>query len=158
MSASGDGSAISGWADLSLPPVLQAFTSSPQNFILGAVLSGILEWLFGTVSLVIDVILLVVAGSEPATFDAPGEQLGIADIPVSVANNLGGVGETAGTAIIAGIEAFNEPIFEAAAFAGPASPLIFVLIIIIETTAVLWLLQRAVYVAADLLQLGGLTE
>ena len=158
MSASDDGGAISGWTDLSLPPVLEAFTSSPQKFVLGAVLSGLLEWVFGLVSILIDVILLVIAGSEPATFDAPGEQLGLADIPVSVANNLGGVGGTAGRAIIAGIESFNQPLFEAAAFAGPASPIILVLIIIIETTAVLWLLLRAVYIAADLLQLGGLTE
>jgi hypothetical protein len=159
MSAGGEsGGGISGWGDLSLPSTLQAFVSNPQNFILGAVLSGMLEWLFGTVSLVIDVILLVIAGSEPTTFDAPGEQLGIADIPVSVASNLGGVGGTVGTAIISGIESANAPLFEAAAFAGPASPIIIVLIIIIETTAVLWLLQRAVYVAADLLQLGGLTE
>ncbi|OYR55538.1 hypothetical protein DJ73_02185 [Halorubrum sp. Ea1] len=121
-------------------------------------LSGMLEWVFGVVSIGIDVILLVIAGSEPATFDAPGEQLGIADIPVSIANNLGGVGGTVGTAIISGVEAFNAPLFEAAAFAGPASPIILVVIIIGETAAVLWLLQRAVYVAADLLQLGGLTE
>jgi len=79
-------------------------------------------------------------GSEPATFDAPGETLGIADIPVSVARNLGGLGGTVGTTIISGIEAVNAPLFEAAAFAGPASPIIIVLvIIIIETTAVLWL-------------------
>jgi len=158
MSANGDEGAISGWSDLTLPSTLQAFVSNPQNFILGAVLTGMLEWVFGLVSIGIDVILLVVAGSEPATFDAPGEQLGIADIPVSVANNLGDVGETAGTAIIAGVEALNAPLFEAAAAAGPASPILLVLIIIAETTAVLWLLQRAVYVAADLLQLGGLTE
>jgi hypothetical protein len=159
MSAGGEsGGGISGWGDLSLPSTLQAFVSNPQNFILGAVLSGMLEWLFGTVSLVIDVILLVIAGSEPTTFDAPGEQLGIADIPVSVASNLGGVGGTVGAAIITGIEAVNAPLFEAASFAGPFSPIILIVIIIGEGTAVLWLLQRAVYVAADLLQLGGLTE
>ncbi|WP_254921569.1 hypothetical protein [Halorubrum sp. Ea1] len=158
MSTSDDGGGISGWADLSLPATLQAFINNPQKVILGAVLSGMLEWVFGVVSIGIDVILLVIAGSEPATFDAPGEQLGIADIPVSIANNLGGVGGTVGTAIISGVEAFNAPLFEAAAFAGPASPIILVVIIIGETAAVLWLLQRAVYVAADLLQLGGLTE
>jgi len=158
MSTSDDGGGISGWADLSLPSTLQAFIANPQKVILGAVLSGMLEWVFGVVSIGIDVILLVIAGSEPATFDAPGEQLGIADIPVSIANNLGGVGDTAGTAIIEGIEAFNAPLFDAAAFAGPASPIILAVIIIGETAAVLWLLQRAVYVAADLLQLGGLTE
>lgn len=155
---SGDDGVISGWKDLSLPPTLQAFVSNPQNFILGAVLTGMLEWVFGVVSLVLDVMLLVIAGSEPTRFDAPGEQLGLADIPVSIASSLGGVGAIVGTAIIEGIEALNEPIFEAAGFAGPASPAILVLLLIVEGTAVLWLLQRAVYVAADLLQLGGLTE
>ena len=159
MSAGGEsGGGISGWGDLSLPSTLQTFIENPQNFILGAVLSGLLEWVFGAVSILIDTILLVIAGSEPTTFDAPGEQLGIADIPVSVASNLGGVGGTVGAAIITGIEAVNAPLFEAASFAGPFSPIILIVIIIGEGTAVLWLLQRAVYVAADLLQLGGLTE
>jgi len=97
-----ESSGISGWVDLSLPSTLQTFIENPQNFILGAVLSGLLEWVFGAVSIVIDTILLVIAGSEPTTFDAPGERFGIADIPVSVASNLGGVGGTVGAAIITG--------------------------------------------------------
>jgi len=51
---------------------------------------------------------------------------------VSVASNLGGVGGTVGAAIITGIEAVNAPLFEAASFAGPFSPIILIVIIIGE--------------------------
>lgn len=158
----GSSTVVSGGSDgssfFSLPTVLSTFAQNPRRFIIGAVLATIVEGVFGVVTTILDTILLVLAGSEPSTFDAPGEQLGIADIPVAVANALGGAGDTAGSGIINAIEALNEPIFSLASSLGPFSPIVLVTVIGLETIAVLWLLQRAVYVAADLLQLGGLTE
>lgn len=141
-----------------LPSVLSTFASDPRRFVVGAVLATIVEGVFGVVEVVIDTILLILGGSEPTTFNAPGEQLGLADIPVVFADALGGAGSTAGSAIIAGVESANEPIFALASALGPFAPAVIVGVVILETIAVLWILQRAVFVAADLLQLGGLTE
>lgn len=152
------GGSSSGGSRFELPRVLKTFSNNPRRFILGAFLATIVEGVFDVVEIVLDTLLLVLAGSEPTTFNAPGEQLGIADIPVAVADALGGAGATAGGAIIAGIESLNEPIFSLAGALGPFAPIVLVVIVGLETIAVLWVLQRAVYVAADLLQLGGLTE
>lgn len=141
-----------------LPTVLSTFATDPRRFILGAILATVVEGLFGVVSVVLDTILLVLAGSEPTTFNAPGEQLGIADIPVAVSDALGGAGGAAGSALITAVESLNGPIFAATSSLGPFAPIVVVAVVGLETIAVLWLLQRAVYVAADLLQLGGLTE
>lgn len=154
----GGGGGDGGGGRFTLPSTLSTFADNPQNFILGAVLAGAVEWLFGLVTLALDTILLILAGSEPTRFNAPNETLGIADVPVAIADSIGGAGDTVGSGIIAGIESFNEPIFTATAFAGPLSPIIVTAVVALETVVVLWLAQRAVYVAADLLQLGGLTE
>ncbi len=78
------------------PGVVQAFSSNPRTFVLGAVLTTIVESLFGVVSTVIDVLLLILAGSEPTTLNAPGETLGLADIPVAIADALTGRGRSSG--------------------------------------------------------------
>ncbi len=49
-------------------------------------------------------------------------------------------------------------IFEAAGAAGPLSPILISGLVIAEILVVIVVVQRAVYVVADLLQLGGLTE
>ena len=149
---------VTGWSDLTLPRTLQIFLNNPRNFVLGAVLTGILEAAFGVVRTTLNLIELLFLGSRPSTLAAPGETLGIADIPVYIAQSLGGVGGSVGTSLIDGIRAFHEPIFENAAFAGPATPLIVIAVLAVETIVVLWLLQRAVYIIADWLQLGGVTE
>lgn len=142
----------------SLGATLSTFASDPQRFIFGALLTGAVEWIFGGVSLVIDTILLILGGSDPTTFNAEGETLGIADVPVAIADSLGGVGDVVGSSLIMTIQSFNEPIFESAAFAGPATPLVVTIVVVLEAAVVLWVAQRIVFIVADLLQLGGLTE
>lgn len=149
---------ISGWADLSLPPVVQAFVDNPQNVILGAVLSGILEAMFGVLSQLVDIVLLVVGGSRPGQLNAPGETLGVADVPVAIAEDIGGVAGSAGTAIIVTIRSFNGAIFEAAGALGPLSPVVIAAFVAAEIIVLIVVLRRIVYIVADLLQLGGLTE
>jgi hypothetical protein len=145
--------------------LLQAFLSNPRNFVIGAVVTTILETIFGFVTLVVDTILLVLAGSEPSTFNAEGETLGLVDIPVAIADLITGVitptilpNQTPADQILSGIESFNEPIFAAASFAGPLSPIVITAIVAGEVILALLLAQRAVYVLADFAQLGGLTE
>ncbi|SMO81251.1 hypothetical protein [Halorubrum cibi] len=151
-------SGISELSDLSIPATLQAFLDSPRRFVLGAVLTAFLESTFGIVEIVIDGFLLVLAGSEPSTFDAPGETLGIADIPVKIAGDLGGVGESIGDTLISTVRTINGGIFEAAGAAGPLSPIVVTVIVVGEIVVALVLFRRIVYIVADLLQLGGLTE
>ncbi|SMO91372.1 hypothetical protein [Halorubrum cibi] len=157
---SGDdsGGGISGWGDLSLPSTLQAFLDSPRRFVLGAILTTLLEGAFGVVSQFIDTVLLIFGGSKPARFDAPGETLGIADIPVAIAADLGSVTGSLGDTLISTVRTINGGIFEAAGAAGPLSPIVVTVIVVGEIVVALVVFRRIVYVVADLLQLGGLTE
>jgi len=149
---------ITGWGDLSLPAVLQSFLSNPRNFIIGAIATTLLEQIFGIVTTVLNVIFLVLGGSAPGRLNAPGETLGLIDVPVFVADLLAGIGTDVGSAILQAIGSLNDPVFALASNAGPATPVIITAIVVGEVIVVLWLLQRLVFVVADLLQLGGLTE
>lgn len=152
------GGFISSWDDLSLPTTLQSFLSNPQGFVIGAVATAILESVFGVVTTAINMIIRVFLGSAPGQFNAPGETLGLADVPVYVIDQILRVGGYGSTAILLAIESLNEPVFALASNAGPATPLIITGVVVAEVIALLWLFERAVYVLADLLQLGGLTE
>lgn len=140
------------------PPVLSAFIDNPQNFILGAVLTTIVESVTGVVSMIYGQILFVVGGSEPGQFAAPGETLGIADVPVKIAELLTGAGGFTGSAIIGGIETFNQSIAAAASTVGPFGPAVIIVLLTVEAIVAIVVVRRIVYVVADLLQLGGLTE
>ena len=141
-----------------LPTVLTEFANNPRGFILGAVLTTILEAVTGVVTTIYSQLVLLVGGSQPAQFNAPGETLGLADVPVVVADTFIGAGGVSGDAIITGIEAFNATIADAAAAVGPFGPLVLIVLISVEVIVAVLILQRLVYVIADLLQLGGLTE
>ena len=149
---------ISSWGDLTLPDTLQSFLSNPQGFIVGAVATAILEQVFGIVTTLINLVFRVFGGSAPGRLNAPGETLGLIDVPVYVADLLVDVGTDTGNAILRAIESMNDPVFALASNAGPATPVIITAIVVGEVIVVLWILQRLVFVLADLLQLGGLTE
>ena len=151
----GSGSSESIWSSVD---VLTAFVNNPRGFVVGAVLTTILEAVTGVVTTVIDQLVLIVGGSQPTAFNAPGETLGLADLPVALASTLTSATGFGGRTIINGIEAFNGTLFEAAAAAGPFAPLIVIVIGSVEAVVALLILRRLVFVAADLLQLGGLTE
>lgn len=138
--------------------VLTAFVNNPREFVLGAVLTTILETVTGVVTTVFDQLILLAGGSQPTEFNAPGEQLGLADVPVAIADTLIGAGGFSGDAIIAGIEAFNAQIADAAAAVGPFGPFVLIVLISAEAIIAALILRRIVFVVADLLQLGGLTE
>ena len=149
---------ITGWADLSPPPIIERLIDNPQTVILGAVLSGIVEAVFGVVSQVIDIVLLVFGGSRPGQFNAPDETIGLADVPVAVAESIGGAGSSLGTTILVTIRGFNGVVFEAAGALGPFTPVVVAAVVIAEVVVAIVVLRRIVYIVADWLQLGGLTE
>jgi hypothetical protein len=138
--------------------LLRAFLNNPRGFVLGAVLTTILETVTGVVTTVFDQLVLLAGGSQPTQFNAPGEQLGLADVPVAIADTLIGAGGFSGDAIIAGIETFNGQIADAAAAVGPFGPLVLIVLISVEAIVAAMILRRIVFVVADWLQLGGLTE
>jgi len=138
--------------------ILLDFLSNPRRFVVGAVLTTALEVTFGIVSRFVDLLLLVFGGSQPGSFNAPGETLGVADVPVAIAERLGGVGLSLGTTIIATLRGFNGTVFEAAGALGPFSPVVVAAIVVAEVVVAVLVLRRIVFIVADLLQLGGLTE
>jgi len=154
----GGGGSSSGGSSGGIGTVLSTFADNPRGFILGAVLTTVLEAVTGVVTTAIGQLVLLVGGSQPTRFDAPGETLGLADLPVAIVSTMTSAGGFGGRALIQGIDAFNGTLFDAAATAGPFAPLIVITIASVEAILVVLLLRRLVYVAADLLQLGGLTE
>lgn len=158
-----DGTSIPGFVS-DLKPLtefvgfLTDFASNPRQVVVGAVLTTFLEVVFGVVSQLVDIVLLVFGGSEPGRFNAPGETLGLADVPVAVAEALGGAGASFGTTILDAIRGFNDVVFEAAGVLGPFTPVVVAAVVIAEVVVAIVVLRRIVYIVADLLQLGGLTE
>ena len=158
-----DGPSIPSWV-FSLRPLtrfvgfLTDFARNPRNVIVGAVLTTIVESVFGVVSQLLDILLLVFGGSRPGVFNAPGETLGIADVPVAVADALGSVGDSFGTTLRILLRSFNSTIFEAAGALGPLSPVVIVAVVFFEILVVILVVRRIVFIVADFLQLGGLTE
>ncbi|VTT86107.1 hypothetical protein DM2_2145 [Halorubrum sp. DM2] len=138
--------------------VIRAFAENPRGFVIGAVATTILETVTGIVTTVVSQLVLLVGGSQPGRFNAPNETIGLADLPVAVADLLIGAGGFSGDAIIGGIEAFNATIADAAAAVGPFGPLVLIVLISVEAIVAIVVLRRVVYVIADFLQLGGLTE
>lgn len=137
---------------------LTEFASNPRRFVVGAVLTTALEVTFGVVSQFVDLLLLLFGGSQPGSFNAPGETLGLADVPVAIAEAIGGAGSSAGIVLIATIRGFNSSVFEAAGALGPLSPVVVAAVVVGEVVVAVLVLRRIVFVVADLLQLGGLTE
>lgn len=154
----GDEGVIGGWGDLSLPAPIQAFISNPQNFIIGAVATTILETVTGVVTTIVSQLVFLVGGSQPAQFNAPSETIGLADLPVAVADLLIGAGGFSGGALLAGIEGFNATIADAAAALGPFGPFVLIVLVTVELFVAVLILRRLAFVVADFLQLGGLTE
>ena len=158
-----DGTSIPGFV-FELTPLtafvdtLVDFASDPRRFVVGAVLTTVLEVVFGVVSRVVDTLLLLFGGTQPGAFNAPGETLGLADVPMAIAEALGGAGSSAGTVLIATVRGFNSSVFEAAGALGSLLPIVVAVIVVAEVVVAVLVLRRIVFVVADLLQLGGLTE
>ena len=149
------GGGISGWKDLSLPGTLQSFLDNPRNFILGAVLTSILEGVFSIVSTILDALLLAFGGSQPFSYSPYEDQWGLADVPPLAADYVIESGDVAGTAIFDAIRSLNDPLFNAAGAAGPFGPVLVAAIVAAEVIALLWIGERVLRVIIDVIPGGG---
>lgn len=135
--------------------LIGSFLDDPRAFIVGAVLTTILEGLFSVVTTVINAIQTVILGTEPGTFNAPNERLGLADTPVAIAALVVQGGADAVTAITAAITAFNEPIYSVAGAAGPFSPILISVLLAAEIVIVAFTVVLLVRLALDFIPGGG---
>lgn len=81
------GSIIPGWLSRNLN-TLKTLVTEPRKFIRGFILGGALAGLGGFLDELFGTAQLIVLGSQPATFGAPSETYGIADVPVVIARVL----------------------------------------------------------------------
>jgi hypothetical protein len=135
-----------------LPSVLSSFASNPRAFVVGAVLSTILEGVFGALSALLGAVILLFGGSQPTASPADEATVGIADIPFIALRALRGVGGGVAAAIdgtvasLAGILAtLPAPV---AAFAVPAAGVGVLVVFVVAGS-------RLVDVALDILPGGG---
>lgn len=149
------GSGGDGGGGFTLPPVLSAFAGNPRRFILGAVLTTILDGLFNIGTVIIDGLLLGLGGSQPFGFSETEATWGLADVPFLAANALTGAGSTIGTDIVQALLGLNEPLFSAAETAGPLAPVLVVTVVVVETGLVLFVGSRIVRIAIDVVPGGG---
>ena len=149
------GSGGGGGGGFTLPPVLSAFAGNPRRFILGAVLTTILDGLFNIGTVIIDGLLLGLGGSQPFGFSETEATWGLADVPFLVANTLTGAGSTIGTDIVQALLGLNEPLFSAAETAGPLAPVLVVTVVVVEAAIVLLIGERAIRVVIDVIPGGG---
>ena len=138
-----------------LPNVLSAFASNPRNFILGAVLTSILEGVFGVVTTLVDAVLLALGGSRPFEYSPAEAQWGLADVPPLIADYLTDSGSTVGGAVLDAVQALNDPLFNAAGAAGPFGPVLAAAIVAAEVIALLWIGERIIRVLIDAIPGGG---
>lgn len=121
--------------------VLSSFVTNPRRFIIGAVLTTILDGLFNITAVAIE-----------------GIQIGLgalASIPTRVADALTGAGATIGTDIFQVVVNLNDPLFSAADTAGPLAPVLVAIVIVAETAIVLVVGERLIRVLVDVIPGGG---
>ena len=77
--------------------LLRRFLTNPGKFIRGFIFGSLLAGFGNILAEVFNVMQLLVLGSKPGEFGAPGETWGIADVPVVIG---GVVGDTAGAVVL----------------------------------------------------------
>lgn len=152
-----DGLFDGGGDSFELPTVLKTFATNPRRFIVGAVLTTILEGLFDIVSEALRLLEMLLLGSATAT-SSPGEEVwGIADIIAAIFRVFGDAGLEGGAVIIRAVQSFNDPLYELAGVAGPAAPLIIAVFVSVEVVVVLLILEYTARALLDVVPgLGGL--
>ncbi|RLM53733.1 hypothetical protein DVK02_12880 [Halobellus sp. Atlit-31R] len=132
--------------------LLQSFASQPRAFIIGAVLTTVIDGLFDIAISAVDLVLLILGGSRPLSSPATEEFLGVADVPFLIARTLISTGRrvvlTAGgivTDLASDLAALPEPL--------PAllAPAIVVALLVIARVAG----ERLLRIALDLIPGAG---
>lgn len=137
--------------------ILKSFVANPRRFILGAILTSILEGLFSIVTEALYILQLGLVGSSPTKSFPEEDVWGLADIAASLYRLLGQAGLEIGSEVIESVQALNNPLYELAGSAGPAAPLVVAIFLSAELVAVLLILEYTVRALADIVPgLGGL--
>mgnify|MGYP000158397621 CR=1 FL=1 len=138
-------------SDYTLPETLSRFASSPQGFILGAILSPLLRGLENIVVTVLDLITFVFQGDGPGLTGT----FGIADIPLFIGTKLVGIGATIGGSAIEGtglLGLLSRLVDAGTSFAsmgGPLAPVILAGEVVVVVYVFAWTTQRIILVIAD---------
>lgn len=143
--------------ELNLPNVetLRTFLTSPRQFILGAVLTTIVEATLGLVTVFIRGLQTIFLGSNPGVFNAENEVLGIADLPVLIADEIIGVGSTVVSTVVSAIESLNQVILGFGPQTGFAAPLFATALVSVELVAAVWLTGLGIDILLDAIPGGG---
>ncbi|WP_244629383.1 hypothetical protein [Halorubrum sp. PV6] len=152
-SSTDGGGGSSGGSDngFTLPLTLKRFASSPQGFILGAILSPLLRGLENVVVTVLDLITFVFQGDEPGLTGT----FGIADVPLFIGTKLVSIGATIGGSAIEGtglLGLLSRLVDAGTGFAsagGPLAPIILAGEVVVVVYMFAWTTQRIILVIAD---------
>ena len=133
--------------------VLKQFSTSPVGFIFGVVLTPILNGLDTVVAKSLDLVYVVVYGHSRS---AAIGTLGIADIPLILANLFIDAGDTIGEPILTVvIRPFSEAVVGFAEWAGPLGLLGGALALVIIVNVYAETLRTAVEIVLDFIPGGG---
>lgn len=154
MSASGGGGGDGGGGGgFVLPPALKAFASSPLGFILGLILTPLLNGVESVVARIIWAINLIFLGEARSSTEGA---FGLADVPVVIANTLIEGGSAIGKPILDGVIAPGvQLVIEFFNWTGPAellgAAIVFALVVVTYSSAI----RTAVEIALDFIPGGG---
>jgi len=132
---------------------LQTFAASPAAFIFGVILTPLLNGLETVVAKTLDLVYLVFFGTLRTTTDG---QLGIADVPLVVADLLIDVGDLIGQPILSvAIRPLSKALVGFADWAGPLGFLGAALALVIIVNVYASALRTAIEVVLDFIPGGG---
>lgn len=165
--AGGDGNGGDGGGFLDINnrrAVLGRFFDSPGGFILGAILTPLLDGVESVLATILDAITLLFVGAEPGTDGL----LGIADIPLLIGELAVDAGRTLGgrtgtgvadpSGLLGAAAGIADAAIAASELAGPLAPVVLAGEVILFGYLAVVGVQRLVGVALDLIPgAGGLT-
>lgn len=143
-------STVPAWLPQEPPDIIANPEATVISIVWNAVVVPALEFIVIIFQFIINAILLLFLGSNHQ-LGGEEEVLGLLDLPIAIAVAVTGVGQPFG-AIIDVVETFNQAVVGAAANAGLAAPLVTGIVIAIELTVGLYVVN--LIITLILLQLG----
>ena len=132
--------------------ILRDFTSSPQGFVLGLILTPLLDGLEDLVVEVLGLVNLLFFGTSEAT---TGETLGVADVPVVLLTLLVEAGTLIGTPILRYTGFFARGAVDFVAGLGPFVLLGVALVLVVIVNVYAGAIRKALELALDVIPSGG---
>ncbi|SHG78186.1 hypothetical protein [Halobaculum gomorrense] len=135
----------------SVKGVLLTFGRNPLGFILGAVLQPIFAGLDAGVLAILDLLSTVYEGSGPGTEGL----LGIADVPVVLADLLIDAGDLIGGGLLTAVRTVVEAVVGPAADGGPVGLILLALAFVVALNLYTGTIRKLVLIAIDAIPGGG---